>query len=156
MKMFGDLVVVVEALDKVDFAVAIEVAQPGNLVAAGDVDDLIHYFDSERLEQAGGDAFPNELFEVSIDAGDDPHVAVPSANCGTFAVAKEIEAAKAHPVVPGICRVGRGREFIDGERTFFASELAPRGEWWIPTRRSTLGERREVRCGDDSSASRPA
>ena len=117
MKVLGDLVVVVEAFDKVDFFVAIQVAQPGNLVAAGDVDELIHYFDSEGLEQAGGDAFPNELFEVSVDAGDDPHVAVPGANCGTFAVAKEIEAAKAQPGVPGICRVGRGREFIDGERS---------------------------------------
>ena len=36
MKVLGDLMVVVEALDEVDLAVAIEVAQAGELVATGD------------------------------------------------------------------------------------------------------------------------
>ncbi len=58
VEMLGDLMVVVEALDEVDLAVAVEVAQARELVAAGDEEFVAAELHAERLEQSAGDAPP--------------------------------------------------------------------------------------------------
>ena len=50
MEVFSYLVIIVEALDMIDFAIAIQVMQFGDLIAAGDMDDSIH-----QVEQEGGE-----------------------------------------------------------------------------------------------------
>ena len=56
--------------------------------------------DGHGFVKAGGEAFPGELVEPVINAGDNPNIAVPGANCGAFAVGKEVELAdKAHNMV---------------------------------------------------------
>jgi hypothetical protein len=58
VEVFGHLVVVVEILVEVRFAVTVEVVQDDDLIAAGDVDSVIDDLEAKRLEQAGGDALP--------------------------------------------------------------------------------------------------
>jgi hypothetical protein len=41
VEMFGDLVIVVEVFNVIDFAVAVEVVQTGDLIAAGDVNGVV-------------------------------------------------------------------------------------------------------------------
>ena len=75
-----DLHVVVEVLVEVGLAVAVQVVQPGDLVAAEDVDLVVDDLQAQRLEQARGEAPPRELLELVVDAGDDPDVAAPGAD----------------------------------------------------------------------------
>ena len=94
--------------------------QLGDLVAAGDVDDVVDDLEPERLVQAGGEAFPADLAELVVEPRDDPHVAVPGAESGP-AIAEEVEPAKADRRVPGI--VGRQADVVDD-----VGELAGGGE----------------------------
>ena len=146
VEVLRHLVVVVEVLDEIDLVIAVQVAQPGNLVAAAHVDGFIHDLHAERLKEAGGDAFPGQLPQIALNAADDPHVSVPRANRGAPAVLEKVEAAEAHPGVPRIRRVGRRREFIDRERAVFATQNAARGQRWVPARRPALSEWPEVGC----------
>ena len=77
VEMLGDLVVVVEVLDEVDFAVPIEIAEPRNLVATSYVNRLIHNFYAERLKKSGGESFPDQMAQRVVDARNDPHVPTP-------------------------------------------------------------------------------
>ena len=61
MKVLGYLMVVVEALIEIDVAIAIDIAQLGNLVTTGDLNLLIDNLDSQRLEHPRGDSFPFQL-----------------------------------------------------------------------------------------------
>ena len=61
MEVLGHLVVVVEALVEVGLAVAVEVVQDHDLVAAGDVDLAVDDLQPQRLEQPRGDPLPGQL-----------------------------------------------------------------------------------------------
>ena len=60
MKVLCDLVIAVEALVEVSFAIAVQVAQNHKLIAAGDEDLAIDNLDAERLKEARGDALPGQ------------------------------------------------------------------------------------------------
>ena len=83
-----------EALKVVGLTVLVEVVQPGDLVAALDVDDSVDDFQAERFEQAGGVALPGKLAEVALKAIYDPHVAVPGGDRRAVLV-DEIESGEA-------------------------------------------------------------
>ena len=76
----GSCCVVVEVLIKVGLAVSVEVVEPDDLVAAADVDLAPDDLQAQRLEQARGDPPPGEPLLRSIDALDEPDVAVPGAD----------------------------------------------------------------------------
>ena len=82
VEVLGHLVVVVEALVEVGLAVAVEVAEDDDLVAAGDVDPPVDDLQSQRLEQARGDPPPGQLAVGLVEARDAPDVAVPGAENG--------------------------------------------------------------------------
>ena len=50
MEVLGDLVIVVEILIEIDFAVAIEIMKANNLISAGNVDLTIYNLQAERLK----------------------------------------------------------------------------------------------------------
>ena len=95
VEMLGDLVVAVEVLVEVDFVVAVQVVEPDDLIAAGDMNFFINDFEAERLKETGGDALPAEM--ISSNAAHEPDFAQPGAHCGGIVVAEKVEAAKAHP-----------------------------------------------------------
>jgi hypothetical protein len=123
MKVLGDLVVIVEALDEVDGFVSVGVVKSGELVAAGDVDLVVYDFQAERLEKAGANALPGEFAFELVNTFDDPNIAHPSADGGAFSIGIEIKSARAHP---GSVRVevgDRGSENIDSEGAGFVAPL---------------------------------
>src|SRR6185369_12471348 len=95
VEMLVDLMVVVEVLDEVSFAVAIQIPQPGDLVAAGHVDGFVHNLHAERLKQTGRDPLPDQLPEVAFNPAHRPYIAVPGADGGAPDVLEKIEAAEA-------------------------------------------------------------
>ena len=97
VEMVGDLVVVVEILDEISFPVAVAVAQSGDLVAAPDIDDLVHNLQPQGLKQSRGNALPRHFFQCPVDSFHQPHIAVPSANGGRVSVLEKIKTAQAHP-----------------------------------------------------------
>ena len=97
VEVLGDLMVVVQTLDKVDSFVTIGVVKLSELITTGDVDFVIYDLKAKRLEEARADALPGKgAFEL-IDAFDDPDVAHPGANGSAFAIGVKVEAAGAHP-----------------------------------------------------------
>ena len=60
VKMLGDLVIAVEALDEVGFAIAIQIPQDGDLIATGDIDLVVDDLEAERLKEAAGDSSPRQ------------------------------------------------------------------------------------------------
>ena len=115
VEVFGDLVVVVEALDVVDGFVAVGVVEFGELVAAGEVDFVIDDLETEGLEEAGADALPGELAFELVDAFDDPDIAHSGADGGALAIRVEVDPTGAHPGVVGILAEAGDGEGVDGE-----------------------------------------
>ena len=81
--------VVVERLVEVGLAVAVEVVQPGDPVAAQDVDLVVHDLQAQRLEQPGGEPLPGQLLQLLVDPGDDPDVAAPGRSAADLPSAKK-------------------------------------------------------------------
>ena len=60
VEMLGDLMIAVEVLIEVGLAVAVQVVEADDLVAAADVDPARDDLQAQRLEQPGGDPLPGE------------------------------------------------------------------------------------------------
>ncbi len=76
MNVLPDFALVVETLVEVGFAVVVEVVQAGDLVAAEDVDLVVDNAQAEGLEETGGVALPLQRFQLVVDPGDPPDVAI--------------------------------------------------------------------------------
>ena len=102
VEVIGDLMVAVHVLIEIRLAVAVEVPQRDELVAARDEDFGAAELDPERLKETGGDALPRHGVGATIDAVDAPDVAVPRAHHGLLAPGEKIHAARAHAGAPRI------------------------------------------------------
>src|SRR3954464_2535071 len=103
VKVLGDLVVVVEVLDKVKLAIAVQVAQAHQLITAGDKQFVAAELHSERLEKSTRKTPPPQRRRRgSHYAVHSPEVAVPCGDDGGFAIGREIKATWSHPALPWI------------------------------------------------------
>ena len=107
-----DLAVVVEVFVEVGFAVAVQVVQAGDLVAAQDVDHPVDDPQAQRLIQAGGEALPCEVIELVVDAADDPNVAADGSRWRRPPSGKKVDAREAEVALPGVV-VGSGERIDD-------------------------------------------
>ena len=146
VEVLGHLVVAVEALVEVGLAVAVQVGQLHELVAAADEDHAVAHLQPERLEQPRGDPLPRQPAFGVVDAADRPHVAVPGADGHPLAVREEVEPGGPQQGVPRVA-VG-GAERVGGERAVGLAEGGGRLQHLRPPLRPALGERLErLRCG---------
>ena len=130
VEVLGDLVIVVEGFHVVDFLVAIQVVEAGDLVAAGDVDGVVDDLEAERLEESGADAAPFEFLEVAGDSIDQPNIAQPGADGGAVRIVlEEVESAETHPGIPGIIAFVRDGESVVGEGILVIAEFPDRDDW---------------------------
>ena len=124
VEVLRHLVVVVEALVEVGLAVAVEVVQPHDLVAAADVDRPVAELQPERLEQPGGDPLPGQPGFRVVEPADQPHVAVPGADGHPLAVGEEVEPGQPQLGVPRVAaRAGRTCPRRTGRRSCRASTV---------------------------------
>ena len=112
VKVLGHLVVVVEGVVAVGAAVAVEIAEHDDPVAAADVDRAVDDPDPQRLKQPRGDPPPGERVGRGSETAAGPDVAIPGAEHGDVG-GKEVEAAEPQLRLPRIG--GRGGERVDGE-----------------------------------------
>ena len=154
VEVLGDLVVAVEALVEVGLAVAVEVAEADDLVAAADVDLPVDDLQPQRLEQPRGDPPPGQPARRVVEPVDDPDVAVPGADRGAPAVGEEVEARGPHLAEPGIA-VGE-RQDIDGERPVVAADDRLRLEDLGPSPRAAAGEASRATPARATPARRPS
>ena len=129
--------VVVEALVEVRLAVAVQVMQPRELVAAGDVNLAAHDLKAERLKHPGGEPLPRQLALRVIEAADNPHIAVEARN-RRATIRQEVEAAEEGLRVPRV-RDGR-REVIHHVRAVGGAGHGLHHDGFSPTARRALGE----------------
>ena len=123
MEVLGDLMVAVEVLVEVGLAVAVQVAEDRDLVAAADVDLTVDDLHAQRLEQPRRDPPPGQSPGLAVDPADQPDVAVPGAEHGLLAAGQEVEAGEPHLAEPGIA-LGM-RQDIDGERPVVIGRIRP-------------------------------
>ena len=98
----GEVVVgVAHALVEVGLAVAVEVVQAGDLVAAQDVDLAVGHDQPERLVQARGEPPPADRVERVVEPVDAPDVALHRAEHGR-PVGQEVVVAEEQQGVPGV------------------------------------------------------
>ena len=105
--------IVVEALIKVDFPIAIQIMKYGKLIATREVDPVSNHLQTERLIESRSNALPLENPFVAVHANV-PNIAIPSANRHA-PVGVEIEARESHLCQPRI-RLGSG-QYVDRKRT---------------------------------------
>ena len=139
VEVLGHLVVAVEALVEVDLAVAVEVAEDGDLVAAGDVDLAVDDLQAERLEEARGDPPPGQG-----PAGRRAPRPARRRRPRRRPPAPSPSGKKSNPVsriwrVPGV-RLGRV-ERVDGERPVVLAGLTGVVERLRPAPRAAPGQR---------------
>ena len=77
MEAAGQIPVVVEVLVEIRFPIIVIVVKACDLHVADRVDDIVDDFQAERFVQTRGEAFPLDLTEFIVDAGDDPHITIP-------------------------------------------------------------------------------
>ena len=120
--------VVVECVVAIGLAIAIEIDQPHDPVAAADMDNAIDQFDPQRLIESGGDSPPDELPVGGSEPLHPPDIAIPGAEDGARAGGvSKIEPRKTQLRVPGI--LNWRRELIDRQRAGLAASAdrpAPR------------------------------
>src|SRR6185436_3141394 len=58
VKVFGDLMIVIEAFNEISFAIAVEIAKPHQLVTASDEKLIAAKFYAQRLEQSARQPTP--------------------------------------------------------------------------------------------------
>ena len=95
--MVADRDVVVKILIEVRLSIGIQIMQAGYLVTAEHIYFVVHDFQTQWLEQAGGESAPLEFFKVFIDAAHDPHITCHGTHCRGFAVLKEIKSTTTDP-----------------------------------------------------------
>jgi len=98
--------VVVEIFVEVGFAVVVEIVEAGDLVSSEDVNHVVDDLQAERLIEAGGEAFPFDVIELGVEAGDEPDVAAEGGDGGA-AVGEEVKSAGFDPGFPGVF-IGEG------------------------------------------------
>ena len=160
-----DLHVVVHVLIRVRLAVAVEVAQAGDLVPSEDMDDTLDHLEPERVEEAGGIALPADGAVLRGQVGAHPDVAAPGGE-GEAVAFEEIQRAEAHPRAvrvrlrhgQGVDEVGRDLELADtggvglGSATKTGQRLLGLGlahlpadlDGLLPARGPALGEGEQV------------
>ena len=143
VKVFGHLMIVVEILVEIGFAVAIQVVEASDLIAAADIDLLVDDLQPQRLEQTGGDSLPGQLIQISVNPRDHPDVTVPRAEGGSPAVGKEVEPAEAQPRLPRVLH--RRGDRVDHVGPVVFAQRSSGCEPFRPTRRSPVRSRIQVR-----------
>ena len=123
VEMLGHLVVVVEVLIKVGLAVAVEVVEDRDLVAAADVDPAVEHLQPQRLKEPRRHPPPGLLARQVVDAADHPDVAVPGADRQALAAGQEVEAGESELTQPGVHH-GQ-REGVNGERPVRLADGGP-------------------------------
>src|SRR5687767_15063808 len=73
-----DLPFVVEVLVPVRFTIPIAIVQTSDLVPTDHVNLIAYDFQTERLEQAGGESLPAEAIEAVVDPRHQPHIPMQS------------------------------------------------------------------------------
>ena len=141
MEVLGYEEVVVEALVEVDLAVAIRVVQPGDAVAAQDVDLLAHHLDAQGLEQAGGDALPGDVLQCVVDAAHQPDVAAPGGD-DRPAVGEEVQRPEAHPRFVGV--VEGHVDLVNGVGILVLTADALGGDGLVEAGLAALGQRGQI------------
>ena len=137
----GEDGVVVEVLVEVGLAIAIEIAQPRDLVTAHHIDFTAHDAQTERLEEPAGEASPREFIEFVVDARHHPDLPLRGANRGAT-IGKEIETGKERVGLPRIFR-GLGDAIHDIGRVVLGS-LTLGDHRLRPQRRSTLRQLAQI------------
>src|SRR6185436_18641328 len=123
--------VVVEILVKIRLAVVIQIVQASDLIAASDVNLVLRNNKSQRLIKTRREAFPCQIFQLFVDARDDPNIAVERANRRT-SIGEEIQASGTNPRMPRI--IFRNGERIDSVGGSVVAEGAFRLEGLISRR----------------------
>ena len=108
---------VADALVEVGLAVAVEVDQPGDLVATQDVDLPARDDQAEGVVEAGREPPPADVLQGRIQAGDMPDVPLHRADHGG-AVGQEVVVAEEEEGLPGVLE--RRRDRVDRIRTGLA------------------------------------
>ena len=133
--------VVVEIFVKIRRAVAVQIMQARDLIAAEHVHFVIDDFEAERLKQARRKPPPRELAERVVDAAHNPHVAVKRAN-RRAPVREKVEAAEERFRLP-LVRQTVGDD-IHGVRAVVRAKGALRDDLLGEECRTALGQRGEV------------
>ena len=133
---------VAEILVGVRFAVAVFVAQFGDLVAPKHENFSAHDAQAERLEKPGGKAPPSQRGEFVVNAADKPNVAVNRAH-DRIAVRQKINAREKQQRLPRI--VVRHRERIYNVSFRACADGAACGKG-LPTRCAELWRNRGAFC----------
>ena len=94
---------VADALVEIGLAVAVQVVQPGDLIAAEDVDLAVGDDQAERLVQAAGEPPPAHVLERLVEPVDAPDVALHRAEHGR-AVGEEVVVAEEQERVPRVLK----------------------------------------------------
>src|SRR5579883_219811 len=102
MEVLSHLMIVVEALVEVDFAIAIQVVEFHNLIATADKHCAVTELQPKRLEQPRGNPLPCETRFRFVEPAHEPDVAVPRTDRHPFAVRVEVEPREPELCVPGI------------------------------------------------------
>ena len=90
-----------EAFVKIGLAVAVQVVQPRDLIAAQHIRLAVGDDEAQRLVQPGGEPLPSHLFEGLVEPLDSPHVSLNRAEQGR-AVGEEVVVAKEEQGIPGV------------------------------------------------------
>jgi hypothetical protein len=143
--MLRDLVVAIETLVIVGLTIAVEIAEADDLIAARDVDQSVHDFQSEWLEEPRRDALPRQTSARVVDSADSPDVTVPRADGGGSAAVEEIETAGSDQTMPRIFH--RDCEVIDCEAIILRALDCGGRQHSRPSARAAAGQDVEPRWG---------
>src|SRR5258706_6711367 len=121
--------IAVEVFVKVGFAVVVQIAQDGYLIAAKNITLVTKDLQPKRLIKPRGEAFPGKILQVAVDAAHAPDVSVRRAN-RCIAIFKEIMAAGKHQRIPWI--FVRHDERINDERSGAETDRSSSGYFLRP------------------------
>ena len=130
--------IVVQHFVEIDFAVAVQIVQHRQLIAAGEMDFSADDLQAERLKQSRSDPLPMQR-RLARFALHDPHIAIPRAD-GDATVGEEIEAGESQLRQPRV-RIGRSQH-IDGQRLGVVADRGLRFKLLRPTAWTTLCQQR--------------
>ena len=130
--------VAVERLVVIGLAIAVQVMQPRDPVAAQHVDGVVDDTQSQGLVESGREPLPRKCSQRGINAGDNPDITAQSRN-GAASVAEKVERRHPHPGTPRI-RV-RERKRVHGVSARLVAGLSPCDHRRRPLRRPAIGQR---------------
>ncbi len=136
-----DMAFIIEVLIEVGLTIVIAIVKRRDLIASQNVDQFFRAafdnFQAEGLKQACRIATPCYPLQVIVDAADQPHVAMCSADC-SVAIGEEVDAAgKKQRVEPVFERNFQG---VDHVGVCFRGDFAASNQWFSPLRRSRLSQ----------------